>query len=252
MRFVSALTVWASCAVLGALTACSNPAQAQGAPLGESVTTATANTGSTYYALYADLRRCPSPLCGGWFVDELNRPATQCHDGSTADQCYTPELDWSRSGLSDAQQSQLLDAAHTGATSGQVVAIARGTFAHGNSTPQPELGRFVISEAWAEVGSGAATGTFVEVHDNGLRCFAAPCRNLTEVTLDTPQVTDIAAVDFTPAGLTDSQVETCTTAMYGPDGLIVAGDRYTVQANGSTAPGRTATAAYLRLSSTPQ
>jgi hypothetical protein len=248
MRFLSALTLAASCAVLGALTACSSPAQAQDDRVGESVTTA--STASDYYAIYADLRRCPSPLCGGWFIDELNRPTTQCHDGSVADQCYTPELDWSSSHLSDTQQSQLLDAARTGATSGQVVAIARGTFAATNSTPHPELGRFIISEAWVAVGNGPAAGTFVWLHDNGLRCFAAPCRNLTEQTLDTSRVTDIAAVDFAPAGLTDSQIETCNAAMYGADGLIVAGDRYTVHANGSTAPGRTATAAYLRLSTT--
>lgn len=175
---------------------------------------------------------------------------TQCHDGSTADQCYTPELDWSSSNLSDTQRNQVLEASRTGAISGQVVAVVRGTFAPTNTTPQPELGRFVISEAWIAEGDRPATGTFVRIHDNGLRCFAAPCPNLTEQTLNTSQVTDIAAVDFAPADLTESELAMCNTAMYGPDGLIVAGDRYTVQVNGSTALGRTATAAYRRVSDT--
>lgn len=253
MRSMSAVTLLASCAALVAPTACSNPAQAQGAPLGESTATAAPNTPGTYYAITADLRRCASPLCGGWFLDQLNqlnRPTMRCHDGSTAQLCYAPELDWSSANVSEDQRNQLLEAASTGAISGQVVAVVRGTFAPGNTTPRPELGRFVITEAWVAEGDGPATGTFVWIRDNGLRCFAAPCPNLTERTLNTPQVTDIADVNFAPAGLTDSEVEMCTNAMYGPDGLIVAGDRYTVQANGNTAPGRTATAAYLRLSST--
>jgi hypothetical protein len=243
------LTLLASCAALGAPTACSNSAQAEDEPVGESATTNSATTTrSTYYAITADLRKCPSPLCGGWFLDRLNQSTTTCHDGSTADVCYTPELDWSSTHLSTTQQGQLLEAARTGAFTGQVVGMVRGAFAPTNSTPQPALGKFVIAEAWVAVGDGPASGTFVWIHDNGLRCFAAPCPSLTEETVNLPQVTDIAAVDFGPAGLSHSEIETCNAAMFGPDGLVVAGDRYTVQANGSTAPGRTATAAYLRLS----
>jgi len=247
MHSTSTLTVLAACAALGAPTACSKPAQAQDQLVGESGSTEAVNTGGHYYAIVADLRRCASPTCGGWFVDELNQPTTQCHDGSTADQCYTPELDWSRANLTDEQQGELLEAARTAATSGQVVAIVEGTYGRTNHTPRRELGRFIITEAWIAVGDMPATGTFVWVHDNGLRCFAAPCRSLTERTLNTSQVIDIADVDFAPAGLTDAELETCTAEMYGSEGLIVAGDRYTVQANGNTAPGRTATAAYREL-----
>jgi hypothetical protein len=250
MRSISALTLLASCAALVAPTACSNPAQAQERPLGESATTAAPDTAGTYYAITADLRKCAFPLCGGWFLDRLNQPTTQCPDGRTAEKCYTPELDWSLANLTEDQQNQLLEAASTGAVSQRVVAGVRGTFAPGNTTPRPELGRFVVTEAWVVEGYGPATGTFVWVRDNGLRCFAPPCPNLTERTLNTSQVTDIAEVNFAPGGLTDSEVETCTNAMYGPDGLIVVGERYTVQANGNTAPGRTATGAYLRLSNT--
>jgi hypothetical protein len=250
MRSISALTLLASCAALGATTACSNPAHAQDALVGESATTAAASTAPNYYAITADLRRCATPLCGGWFLDQLNRSTTQCHDGRTADKCYAPELDWSRANLSTEQQDELREAASAGAVSGQVVAVVRGTFAPTNSTPQPALGRFIITEAWVAESDGPAAGTFVWVHDNGLRCLVAPCPNLTERTLNTTQVTDIAEVNFAPAGLDDAEVEMCTAAMYGPDGLLVAGERYTVQANGNTAPGRTATAAYLRLSAT--
>ena len=189
-------------------------------------------------------------MCGGWFLAELNGPTTTCHDGQTADQCYTPVLDWSNTNVAEPQQSELLDAARTSATSGHVYAIVRGSFARTNhTTPQPQLGRFIIAEAWVAEGDGAAAGAFVHVKDNGLRCLVAPCPNLTETTLNTSQVTNIADVDFAPSGMSDAEVAQCTEEMYGPVGILVAGDRYTVQVDDRTAPGRTATQAYVQLGS---
>lgn len=70
---------------------------------------------------------------------------------------------------------------------------------------------------------------------------------LTETTLNASQVTNIAEVNFAPAGLSADEIAECTASMYGPAGVLVAGDRYTVQVDGRTAPGRTATQAYRRL-----
>jgi len=47
--------------------------------------------------------------------------------------------------------------------------------------------------------------------------------------------------------LTEAQIEDCTQDMYGPDGLVIAGDRYTTTVNSTAATGRTVTAAYQRL-----
>lgn len=252
MRYLSSLTLLALWTMTGAGVVGLTTAQARAEPLGESAMTSAVD-GTGYYAIFSDLRRCSSPTCGGWFLKSLNQSTTTCHDGSTADRCYTPVLDWSNANVPEPQQNQLLDAARTSATSGHVYAIVRGTFAPTNSTPQPQLGRFVLAEAWVAEGDGAAQGTFVHVKDNGRRCFVAPCPNLTETTLNTSQVTNIADVDFAPSGMSDAEVAECTQSMYGPVGLLVAGDRYTVQVDGRTAPGRTATQAYQRLSadSTP-
>jgi hypothetical protein len=203
---------------------------------------------SAYYELTADLRRCASPLCGGWFLAELNRSMTTCHDGRHAKTCYAPAFDWSEAHLSDAQQAELLDAARTGAVRVGVRAIVRGRFAPTNlTTPRPELGAFVITEGWVEKGDGMSAGVFVKVEDNRIRCFAAPCSHLTEQTLNTSQATNIAEVDFKPAGLGEEQIEECRNEMFIPQGILVAGYRYTVNVDGRTAKGRTATAAYLRL-----
>jgi hypothetical protein len=245
-----------SSALICALAGCSSAAAAPGASAGVATdqaapdgtaTNATA-AASAYFSIRTDLRKCAYPTCGGWFLGRLNSSTTQCHDGTIATSCYTPVLDWTNSGLDDAQQAALNEAANRAAASPGAYAIVVGQFARTNTTtPDPTLGRFVISQAWVADGDGVSAGTFVRVQDNGLRCFAAPCPNLTETTLNTPQTTNIAEVDWTPSGLTQAQIEDCTQDMYGPDGLVIAGDRYTTTVNGTAATGRTVTAAYQRL-----
>jgi len=237
----------ASCSSAAAAPAPSASASIDPAAPDGTATSATA-AASTYFSIRADPRRCAYPMCGGWFLSRVNSATTQCHDGRIATSCYTPVLDWTNSGLDDAQQAALNEASHHAAGSPGVYAIVVGQFARTNTTtPDPTLGRFVIREAWVSEGDGVSSGAFVKVQDNGRRCFAAPCPNLTETTLNASQTTDISEVDWTPSGLTEAQIEDCTQDMYGPDGLMIAGDRYTTTVNGTATQGRTVTAAYQRL-----
>jgi len=240
------------CALASCSSAAAAPETSADNPINQAAPDSTASTATaaatTYLSIRADLRKCASPTCGGWFLSQLNSATTQCHDGTVATSCYTPVLDWANSGLGDAQQAALQDAANHAAQSPGVYAIVRGQFARTNTTtPNPTLGRFVIAEAWVSDGDGVSSGTFVKVQDNGLRCFAAPCPNLTETTLNASQTTRISEVDWTPSGLTQAQITDCTQDMYGPDGLLIAGDRYTTTVNGTATTGRTVTAAYQRL-----
>jgi hypothetical protein len=203
----------------------------------------------TYYGVTADLRKCPSPMCGGWFISRLNYTTTKCHDGTTAAACYTPSLDWSEAGLSVPTQERLLAAASSEKATAGVYAIVRGRFARTNhTTPYPEMGRFVITEGWTAESDALSNGLFVKIRDNGIRCFTTPCPSVTEITLNKAQSLNIAGIDWTPAGLTDLQISECVEAMATPVGVLVAGHHYTVQGDAGTAQGRTATAAYYRLS----
>src|SRR5262245_36733378 len=69
----------------------------------------------TYFSLTADLRKCAAPVCGGYFVQRLNRTTTTCANGASRASCYSPTLDWSESGLSPALQGKLVDAANADA-----------------------------------------------------------------------------------------------------------------------------------------
>lgn len=219
-------------------------------PVDETAVDGQAATATTtyYFEIAQDLRRCASPVCGGWFLNRLNFSTTQCHNGSWASECYTPVLDWSVSQLSAVEQAKMLDACYQYANVPGTFVIVRGRFARTNSTtPRPDLGRFIISEAWLAVGDATSAGTFVRVKDNGLRCFAAPCPSLTGSPLNTTKASDFSALDFTPAAMTDDEIATCNQETFTASGLLIAGSSYTYVINGSTAAGLTVTNGYYRL-----
>src|SRR5262245_60741979 len=156
-----------------------------------------ATTNYAYFSIMSDLRKCAYPTCGGWLLQRINQSATTCSDGTSATTCYTPVLDWSRANLPDAQRTELLDECRQHAGSSGTYAIVRGTFRRFNdTTSRPELGRFVITEAWLAEGDAESSGTFVNVKDNGIRCVTAPCPSFTETALNRRATTDIADVDF--------------------------------------------------------
>ena len=78
-----------------------------------------------------------------------------------------------------------------------------------------------------------------------------PCPTITEKGLNESRSADIAAIDWSYAGLQEREVESFQAALSTDSGVILAGDRYTVHENGRSAKGRTATAAYSRLVDAP-
>lgn len=248
MRSPLRLTTLLPAILFSAVAGCASSGPEDALPNESTVDPQVATASYSYFSIMSDLRKCSYPTCGGWVIQRLNKTSTQCHDGRWASTCYTPVLDWSQSNLSERQQAALLDQCTEYSGLPGVYAIVRGTFKRVNSTtPRPELGRFVITEAWLAEGDTVSAGTFVNVKDNGVRCFAAPCPSFTETSLNLGTISNIADVDFTSAALTEGQVAECRQLMATPIGLIVAGDRYTVNVDGRTAAGRTATAAFYPL-----
>ncbi len=207
----------------------------------------------TYFEITRDTRKCSFPLCSGFFLDRLNAASTKCHDGSTSDACYTPELDWSQSGLSQSAIDKLEVAAAESVIKEGVQAIVRGRFAKKNlTTPAPELGRFVVTEAWLSQSDSVSSGVFAKVADNGVRCIIAPCPSTGEKALNTSRSAAIAEIDFAESGLDDVALSELSSDLFEPHGLIIVGDRFNFKLNGNKAKGRTATAVYRRLKNTAQ
>ena len=252
MRPISRVTILSS-TLIGSVVGCGSAAEYQEENNNDSMETYdAAGAAGDYFGIIKDQRKCASPTCGGWFLTRLNYSSTRCADGTFAGSCYTPVLDWSAADLPGEDQLRMLRACEDGASAGGTYAIVRGRFARSNHTPDPSLGRFVISEAWLAEGDTVANGLFVRTTDNGIRCFAAPCPSITEEPLNGVHPTDIASIDWAPADLTEGQIAECVAEMAKPDGLVVAGARYTVTGTAGSAPGRTASAAFYRLTGEPR
>lgn len=200
----------------------------------------------TYFELAGDMRRCAYPMCGGFFLDRLNAAKTTCHDSTSAEKCYTPVIDWSESGLDQAQQDAVRTAAYKGTFDG-VYAIVRGRFAKKNTeTPMPNLGRFIVTEAWVAVGEGQTEGVFAKVKDNGIRCITAPCPSQTEYALNSSRSLNIARVDFEAGDLTQVAIDGLVSDL-SKGGIIIAGDRFSFSLQGRPGKGRTATNAFRNV-----
>lgn len=202
----------------------------------------------TYFEVWTDMRKCVSPMCGGFYLHRLNRSSTICHNGASRAACYVPELDWSQSDLSPATQALLLEASDRGAMSYGAIALVRGRFASKTYPGFGNMGRFIVTEAWVAENDSVSEGVFVKAFDNGIRCIQAPCPTVTEKALNTSREANIHGIDWEVGGFDDDQVAAFWQDMAAkPYGVIVAGDRYLVKENNQWAKGRTATAVYRRL-----
>jgi hypothetical protein len=187
-------------------------------------------------------------MCGGEFLTRVNRSTTVCHDGKAADSCYTPELDFSESGLSEEAQFKLRATSAQGVFEGAPRALVRGRFAKKNfTTPSPEMGRFIVTEVWLPQGPNAADGVFARLQDNGLRCIAAPCPSTSEKGLNTSRSAAISDIDFSVSGIDEEAVGELVNEMFQPHGLIIAGDRFNVKIDGRKGKGRTATNVWKKM-----
>jgi hypothetical protein len=181
---------------------------------------------STFYTVRRDLRRCASPMCGGFFVKRVNLPMTRCANGRSMPECYVAGIVWN--GQPEVEISKAL-------LRGNVMARSEGRF--GN------LGAFQVIESWQAVNSGQVAGTFYRVRDRGLRCIAFPCPTHHEAKLNSIASGEIAGVDLSGVdGAGD-----VPAAMTRPEGAIIVGDHVTVKGPGGSKLQLKATQAYLRV-----
>lgn len=190
----------------------------------------------TYFLVQHDQRRCASPMCGGYFVDRVNLSTTRCFDGSYADKCYVASLDLTGTGLP----------AETLANGVPDFALLRGRIVKKSFGQAGKFGVFEATEQWNPTTDAPADGVFVKLKDAGVRCIAAPCPSTHELKLNASTKAVIADVDFTPSGATEDQIGAAVGAEFG-DGLIIAGDRYTVRGQAGAAKARTATQLWTKV-----
>jgi hypothetical protein len=147
-----------------------------------------------------DMRMCPAPECGGFYVKALNRLQTLCTDGSQAADCQVLQLDFSLLDMDEKEQADFQQTFTDG------LGIIKGKLfqAQQNGILLPAL---LISEAWlAQIGKEPRRGGFFRVHDTGIQCITNPCLSVDESLLNQPMDRVIAGVDLSTSGAETDQI----------------------------------------------
>ncbi len=163
----------------------------------------------TYYSLRPDLRRCPWPRCGGFFVKQLNQKLTRCVDGKSMEECYVVGVEWRENKQVDGQ------------------GIGRGEIVSKSFRVPGQFGELRVFESWRSAVEIAPGCTFYRVKDRGVRCITYPCLTFEEVELNSTTRRNIAGVDLNNTGAPKSLIDQALRAMDG-EGIIIAGSHVPV------------------------
>ena len=145
---------------------------------------------STYFTSYVtlryDMRRCISPLCGGYWVRSVNGAASQ-------EETYVSALDFSRAKMSEETQALVRD--------GISEVIVKGRL--GAREPQFNTRKLVVYGAWRGMPGvkPSAQAVFYRVDDKGIVCIKAPCPSLEARKLNGYKRAMVADIDVRDAAL---------------------------------------------------
>ena len=175
-RFVLAALLAAAVAQIGA-TAASGGAEVR-APV--------------YYLGRADLRLCPSPMCGGLWVRALNR-ATSCRK-PIGRECYVAQLEFPDA-IGDRARQRLTTLV------GQGRGLVLGYVTRDRVEGFRDLDVLRVVRVWQSSSSSRRPrGVFRRRRDNGVRCITSPCFSIQASALNVDSQIDVSEVDLSATG----------------------------------------------------
>jgi hypothetical protein len=191
---------------------------------------------ASYLRLRRDVRRCAAPLCGGFFVERVNRLSTICSDGERRAECYVADLDTSAIGLSPDQEGLIQSSPTTFVLRGEIVS---------QLSDFGDVGRLIVSEAWQGHAGVTPRGAFSRVKNEGIVCITSPCLSFSSELLNhrLPTV-PVAEVDL--EGIS-SDPSDAFEQLNEPDGLLVAARPTLVTGPAGRALGLDASEYYIPL-----
>lgn len=143
----------------------------------------------SYVVFRRDMRRCVAPLCGGFWVHDVNR--------ANLNEQYVSGFDFSKSNLAGLPEHQ---GDVTGAPAFEVVLY--GKLGPKESTFNTRT--FLVTSAWRGMPGVTFTepaDTFMRVKSVDLQCFAAPCPSLRASKLHSTTKTLFHDLEVKPAAL---------------------------------------------------
>jgi hypothetical protein len=163
---------------------------------------------ASYVVFRRDQRRCLSPVCGGYWVSDVNRRVLR--------EEYVSGFDFSGSGLTEEAQAKALEG-------DEREVILRGKL--GPTETRFNTRTFLVLEAFRGMPGvrAAATDSFyrVERADN-LRCVVAPCPSLRAIKLHTTQQTLFHEVSVARASKTNVDARWMTSRITDQGALVAA------------------------------
>ena len=172
---------------------------------------------STYWAVRVDPRLCMYPLCGGYWVKKVNRDRTRYAGRQNQKEYYVADLDWSGSGFSEQQVSELNSKIGMTLFCGTL----GETYFEGFDAA---FNKLMVTKVWLSVTGRAipemTKGRFIRISDNGIRCITTPCASIDQVFLNTRFSFSIHEVDFSLSEAGEEQIADGISAIYDTeDGL---------------------------------
>lgn len=189
---------------------------------------ASVSQNSTFYTIRPDMRRCASPMCGGYFVKRVNTPTTLCANGRNMAECYIASIDWN--GNTEVEPR---------------LALLKGQLLN-KGNKNGKYGILKVTEAWHAVSSAKASGDFYRVRDLGVRCIAAPCETHSEAKLNSNLSRKIAGINLKFDEPPAQQMEQVNQATTSKDGVLVAGTHETVTGPAGKSQTLNVTQLYIR------
>ena len=163
-----------------------------------------APTGTAMYVVRHDLRLCPSPTCGGYWVALANAARTRCVDGLRRPRCYVARaLVAKRGSVADVPEEWLV----------------RGAIKPGGDT----LGVLLVSAVYAPAGKATLSGGFYRVFDNGVRCVREPCFSTTVSQVNGSTRTTVSDVDLAASGANPAEITLAQSDLATKAGLYARG-----------------------------
>jgi len=107
-----------------------------------------------YRVTHRDLRRCAAPLCGGYFVQAVNRRLTRCPDGSEQAECYACSIEYSALGPAPPGRKEFAE------EFGEGFGLAKGDLQNRPSPFGVAVGVLQATAAWRAQAEKPPTGRF--------------------------------------------------------------------------------------------
>ena len=170
-----------------------------------------------YFEVRHDMRKCPSPVCGGFWLKRVNQPFTVCADGQKRAQCYVAELEGAPETLCEVDAAVL------------VRGSLRPRVYTGVGADGLNLGFFRVAAAWRAAAPGAPEDVaprrlhYAGIESSGIVCITTPCPSFTEYTLNSPRQRLLADVDLSPAGARPEVEQKALNVVAAGEVLLVRG-----------------------------